>query len=233
MQLMKIHIGTSRLALGAAAVALAALALGAGAWWYLRWQERATAVPCAQQPAAGLSAACLAQASPAAARGERAAMVALADYYRPRQPALAIGWTRAAALQGEPAAAARVLAACGEGQPFSAQDAQAVLPRAPAMEVLHFRLGGSCARADLGVARRLAPAELLGEPDSAGLCKVALRYGLLRLSRDGAQLDAQAAQQLLAECERRPQAAAAARKQAYDVRQMLAREIKSVHISVD
>lgn len=233
MQPMKIHIRKTRVALGAGAVALAALALGAGALGYVRWHERATAVPCAQQPPAGLSAACLAQTAAAAGRGERAAMAALAEYYRPRQPALAIRWTRAAALQGEPAAAARVLAACGAGQPFTAQDAEAVLPRAPAMEALHFRLGGSCAQADIGMARRLAPAELLAEPDSAGLCKVALRYGLLRLSRDGAQLDAQAAQQLLAECERRPQAAAAARKQAYDVRQMLAREIKSVHISVD
>jgi hypothetical protein len=233
MQLMKIHIRKTRWALVAAALGLAALALGAGALWYVRWQQQGAAVPCAQQQPARFSAACLAQSQAAAGRGERAAMAALAEYYWQRDPALAVRWTRSAAMQGEPASVARVLAACGEGKPFSAQDAQAVLAQAPAMEALHFRLGGSCAQPDIAAARALAPAALLAAPDSAGLCKVAVRYGLLRLSREGGQLDAQGAQQLLAECERRPQAAASARKQAYDVRQMLAREIKPVRVSVD
>lgn len=221
-----------RKAIVLALAATVGAALAAGAWYYLRQQERGS-LPCAQQQPAQFSPYCVAQAQAAAGRGERAAMLSLADYFAQRQPAQALHWTRAAARLGEPRAIGRILAACGEGKPFTLAEAQALLPQAPEFEALHFRLGGSCGAADLAAARSLQPAQMLASPDSAGLCKVALRYGLLRLSRDGAQLDSQAAQQMLAECERRPQATPAARKQAESVRQMLAREIKPVHISVD
>lgn len=211
---------------------LAATLAAGGAWYYQRLQERGS-LPCAQQPAAQFSPYCLAQAQAAAGRGERAAMAALVEYFEKREPAQALHWTRAAARLGEPRAIGRVLSACGAGRPFSVEEAQALLPQAPAMEALNFRLGGSCAPADIEVARTLQPAEMLAAPDSAGLCKVALRYGLLRMSREGAVLDSQAAQRLLAECERRPQAAPALRQEAQAVRQMLAREIKPVHINVD
>ncbi len=209
------------------------LAVAAGAAWYRQRQAERGSVPCAQQQPSRFSPYCLAQSQAAAARGDRAAMAALADYFERRQPTEAVRWTRAAARLGEPRAVSRVLGACGEGQPFTVDDAQALLAQAAPLDALHFRLGGSCAPADMAAARALAPASLLAAPDGPGLCKVALRYGLLRLSRDGAQLDSQAAQQLLAECERRPQVPAAARQEAQAVRQMLAREIRPVHISVD
>lgn len=218
----------------AIALALAAvLALSAAAAWYHQRGKERGSLPCAQQQPSQFTPYCLAQAQGAAARGEPAAMAALAQFFEQRQPAQSIGWTRAAARLGEPRAVARVLGACGEGKPFSVDDAQAALAQAPPLDALHFRLGGSCAQADMAAARAVKPAELLAAPDGAGLCKVAVRYGLLRMSRDGAQLDSQAAQQLLAECERRPQVAAGTRKEAAAVRQMLAREIKPVHISVD
>jgi TPR repeat protein len=216
-------------------VGLAALAMmlaAVGAWYAQRPAPRAE-LACAQQRPAHFTAACLAQSQAAAARGERAAMAALAAYYDQRQPAEAVRWTRAAAKLGEPRAIGRVLAGCGETGPFAAAEAQALLPLAPAMEALHFRLGGSCAPPDLAAARAISTAELLAEPDSTGLCKVAQRYATLRLSREGAQLDSQAAQALLAECARRPQVATPVRQQADSLRQMLLREIKPVHISVD
>ncbi|MGW8392976.1 hypothetical protein [Pseudoduganella sp. HUAS MS19] len=225
---MKIERKTIALALGAVTV----LAAAAAAWYCQRLQERGS-VPCAQQQPAQLSPYCLAQAQAAAGRGDRSAMAALVAYFDRRQPAEAIRWTRAAAKLGEPKAVSRVLSSCGPAGPFTLEEAQALLPAAPAMEALNFRLGGSCAPADVAAARAVAPDELLAAPDGAGLCRVALRYGLLRLSRDGAQLDSQAAQQLLAECERRQQVPALVRKEAETVRQMLAREIKPVRISVD
>ncbi|KQV61748.1 hypothetical protein ASD07_02625 [Duganella sp. Root336D2] len=208
------------------------LATAAGAWYYQRQKERGS-VPCAQQPPSGYSPYCLAQSQAAAGRGDRAAMAALVEYFEPRQPAQAILWTRAAAKLGEPRALKRVLSSCGTAGPFTLEEAQALLPAAPALEALNFRLGGSCAPADMAAARALVPADLLAAPDGAGLCKVALRFGMLRLSRDGAQLDSQAAQQLLAECERRQPVPAFVRKEAETVRQMLAREINPVRISVD
>jgi len=226
---MKIERKTMTLAL-AAVIVLASVA--GGAWYYQRLQERGS-VPCAQQQPSRFSPYCLAQAQAAAGRGERAAMAALVDYFEQRQPAEAIRWTRAAAKLGEPRAVGRVLSACGAAGPFSVAEAQALLPAAPLLAALDFRLGGSCAPADLEAARTIAPAELLAAPDGAGLCKVALRFGMLRLSSEGAKLDSQAAQQLLAECERRQQVPAAVRKQAETVRQMLAREINPVRISVD
>ena len=216
----------------AAATLLAVLLAGAAAWYQQRLQERGS-LPCAQQQPSRFSPHCLAQSQAAAGRGDAAAMAALVQYFERRQPAEALRWTRAAARLGEPRALSRVLSACGAAGPFSAAEAQQLLPLAPEMEALNFRLGGSCAPADLALARALSPAGLMAAGDSAGLCKVALRYGLLRMSREGAQLDSQAAQQLLAECERRPQAPAALRQEAASVRQMLAREIKPVHISVD
>lgn len=216
-----------------ALVATVVVALAAGAAWFVQRKAERGSVPCAQQAASQFSPYCLAQAQAAAARGDRAAMASLVEYFEKRQPAQAVRWTRAAASLGDPRAISRVLAACGDAKPFSVAEAQALLPQASAMEALNFHLGGSCAPVEMKAARNLQPAQLLAAPDSEGLCKVALRYGLLRLSREGAQLDSQAAQQMLAECERRPQAAAALRKEAEAVRQMLAREIKPVHISVD
>lgn len=226
---MKIERKTMAWAL--AAILVSATAAG-GAWYYQRLKERGS-VPCAQQQPSQFSPYCLAQFQAAAGRGERAAMAALVEYFDRRQPAEAVRWTRAAAKLGEPRAVGRVLSSCGKAGPFTVEEAQALLPMAPAMEVLNFRLGGSCAPAEVEAARAVVPAELLAAPDSAGLCKVAVRYGLLRLSREGAQLDSQAAQQLLAECERRQQVPAVARKEAEAVRQMLAREIIPVRISVD
>ncbi|WP_342113146.1 hypothetical protein [Pseudoduganella sp. OTU4001] len=220
-----------RIFVALAALVAVALATG-GAWYYKRQQERGS-LPCAQQPPSQFSPYCLAQAQAAAGRRDRAAMMSLVEYFEKRQPAEAVRWTRAAAALGEPRAISRVLSTCGEGKAFTLAEAQALLPQAPQMEVLNFQLGGSCAGADFAVVRGLHPAQMLSEPDSAGLCKVAVRYGLLRLSRDGAQLDSQAAQQMLAECERRPQISPTARRQAESVRQMLAREIRPVHISVD
>jgi hypothetical protein len=226
---MKIERKTMVVAL--AAVMLLATAAG-GAWYYQRLKERGS-LPCAQQQPSQFSPYCLAQSQAAAGRGDRAAMAALVEYFDRRQPAEAIRWTRAAAKLGEPRAVRRVLSSCGAAGPFAVEEAQAVLPAAPALEALNFRLGGSCAPADLEAARAVVPAALLPAADGAGLCKVAVRYGMLRLSRDGAQLDSQAAQQLLAECERRQQVPAAVRKEAETVRQMLAREINPVRISVD
>ncbi len=224
-------IPSKAMILTAAIVAAAALAV-AGAWYYQRLQDRGS-LPCAQQLASQLSPYCLAQSQAAAGRGDRAAMAVLAEYFDKRQPAEALRWTRTAAKLGDPQAIGRVLAGCGAGGQFAVAEAQALLPQAPALDALNFRLGGSCAAADMAAARAVAPAELLAAPDSAGLCKVALRYGLLRMSREGEQLDSQAAQQLLAECERRQQVPPIVRKEAEIVRQMLAREIKPVHISVD
>jgi len=218
------------LVLGLAAALV--LLLAAGAAYYLRLRERGS-LPCAQQAPAQFSPYCLAQSQAAAGRGERAAMAALAAYFEKRQPGEAARWTLAAARLGEPRAVSRVLAECGARGRFSAADALQVLPLAADLEALDFRLGGSCAPADMAAARAVAPAALLAAPDSAGLCKVALRLGLLRMSRDGAGLDSQAAQQLLAECERRPQAPPALRQQAESVRQMLAREIKPVRVSAE
>lgn len=229
MRAMKIERKTMALAL--AAVMLLATAAG-GAWYYQRLKERGS-VPCEQQPPSQYSPYCLAQSQAAAGRGDRAAMAALVEYFDQHQPAEAIRWTRAAAKLGEPRAVSRVLASCGAAAPFSVEEAQALLPAAPVLEALNFRLGGSCAPADVEAARAIVPAELLAAPDGAGLCKVAVRFGMLRMSRDGAQLDSQAAQQLLAECERRQQVPAAVRKEAETVRQMLAREINPVRISVD
>jgi hypothetical protein len=209
------------------------LVLAAGAaWYYQRLQERGS-MPCAQQPPSQLSPYCLAQSQAAAARGDRAAMAALVEYFDKRQPSEAVRWTRAAAKAGEPRAIGRVFAGCGDAGPFSAAEAQALLPQAPALDALNFRLGGSCASADMAAARAVAPADLMAAPDSAGLCKVALRYGLLRMSREGEQLDSEAARQLLSECEHRAQVPPIVRKEAEIVRQMLAREVKPVHISVD
>jgi len=226
---MKIERKTKVLAL-AAVMVLSTVA--GGAWYYQRLKERGS-VPCAQQPPSQFSPYCLAQSQAAAGRGDLAAMAALVEYFDKRQPAEALRWTRAAAKLGEPRAIGRVLSACGAAGPFSVEEAQALLPAAPMLAALDFRLGGSCAPADLEAARALEPAQLLAAQDSAGLCKVAVRYGLLRLSPDGAKLDSQAAQQLLAECERRQQVPAIARKEAETVRQMLAREINPVRISVD
>jgi len=214
-----------------AAVMVLATAAG-GAWYYQRLKERGS-VPCAQQQPSQFSPYCLAQSQAAAGRGDRAAMAALVVYFDQRQPAEAIRWTRAAAKLGEPRAVSRVLSSCGPAGRFSVEEAQALLPAAPLMAALDFRLGGSCAPADLEAARTIAPAELLSSADGAGLCKVAVRFGMLRLSSDGAKLDSQAAQLLLAECERRQQVPAAVRKEAETVRQMLAREINPVRISVD
>ncbi|MTW12050.1 hypothetical protein GM658_15700 [Pseudoduganella eburnea] len=226
---MKIPRKTMILSLAAAA----ALLLAAGAVWYnMRLKDRGS-VPCAQQPPSQLSPYCLVQSQSAAGHGDRAAMAALAEYFDKRQPAEAVRWTRAAANMGEPKAIGRVFAGCGDAGPFSAAEAQALLPKAPALDALNFRLGGSCADADMAAARAVAPADLLAAPDSAGLCKVALRYGLLRMSREGEKLDSEAAQKLLAECEHRPQVPPIVRKEAEIVRQMLAREIKPVHITVD
>lgn len=216
--------------LGLAAVIAVAMAVGAA--WRYRLQQR-PAVPCAQQLPAQFSPSCLAQAQAAAGRGERAAMASLAAYFDQRQPAEARRWTLQAARLGEPGAVARVLAACGEGRPYTLAEAQALLPLAPTLDALLFRLGGSCAAPDMAAARGLKAGDVLATPDGARLCQVALRYGQLRLSRAGAQLDFEAAQHMLAECERRPQAAPAARREAASVRQMLAREIRPVHISVD
>ena len=213
---------------GAIAVALAT----GGAWYYLRLKERGS-VPCAQQAPSQLSPYCLAQSQAAAGRGDRSAMAALVAYFDTRQPAEAVRWTRAAARLGDPHAIGRVLAGCGAAGPYAAAEAQALLPQAAALDALNFRLGGSCVTADMAAARAVAPASLMAAPDGAGLCKVALRYGLLRMSQEGALLDSQAAQQLLAECERRQQVAPIVRKEAEIVRQMLAREVKPVRISVD
>lgn len=210
-----------------------ALALAGGAAWYVQRLQDRGSLPCVQQPAAQLSPYCLAQSQAAAGRGDRSAMAALVEYFDKRQPAEALRWTRTAARLGDPRAIGRVLAGCGEGGQFAVAEAQALLPQAPALDALNFRLGGSCAAADMAAARAVAPAELLAAPDSAGLCKVALRYGLLRMSHEGEQLDSQAAQKLLAECERRQQVPPIVRKEAEIVRQMLAREIKPVHVSVD
>lgn len=229
MQAMKIPSRVMFLALaGGTALILAA----GGAWYYQRLQDRGS-VPCAQQPASQLSPYCLAQSQAAAKRGDRAAMAALVEYFDKRRPAEAARWTRTAANLGDPHAISRVLAGCGEGGQFAAAEALALLPKAPALDALNYRLGGSCAAADMAAARAVAPADLLAAPDSDGLCKVALRYGLLRMSREGEKLDSQAATQLLAECERRQQVAPIVRKEAEIVRQMLAREVKTIHISVD
>lgn len=226
---MKIERKTMAVAM--ASVILLATVAG-GAWYCQRLEERGS-VPCAQQQPSQFAPYCLAQAQAAAGRGDRAAMAALVEYFEKREPAQVIHWTRAAAKLGEPRALSRLLSSCGTAGPFSVEEAQALLPAAPLLDALNFRLGGSCAPADMEAARALAPAALLAEPDGATLCKVAVRYGLLRLSRDGAQLDSQAAQQLLAECERRQQVPAAVRKESETVRQMLAREINPVRISVD
>lgn len=226
---MKIKRKTMAMALVAILVVSAA---AGGAWYVQRLQERGS-VPCAQQQPSQFSPYCLAQSQAAAGRGDRAAMAALVEYFDRRQPAEAVRWTRAAAKLGEPHALSRVLSSCGKAGPFSVEEAQALLPMAPALAALNFRLGGSCAPAEVEAARAIVPAELLATPDSAGLCQVAVRYGLLRLSREGAQLDSQAAQRMLAECERRQQVPAASRKEAETVRQMLAREIIPVRISVD
>lgn len=216
----------------ALAAVLVLVSAAGGAWYYQRLKERGS-VPCAQQPPAQFSPTCLAQSQAAAARGDRTAMAALVQYFDKRQPAEALRWTRAAARLGEPAAISRVLSTCGEAGPFSAAEAQQLLPQAPQLEALNFRLGGSCAPPDMTAARAISPVSLLAAADGAGLCKVALRYGLLRLSREGSELDSQAAQQLLEECERRAQVPPSVRQQAGSVRQMLAREIRPVHISVD
>lgn len=216
---------------GLAAV-LALVLIGAAAW-YQQWLKEHGSVPCAQQPPAQFSPYCLAQSQAAAGRGERAAMAALVEYFDQRQPAEAMRWTRAAAKLGDPRAVSRMLSDCGDHGHFTAAEAQEVVAQAPALEALNFRLGGSCVAADMAAARAVAPAELMGAADGAGLCKVAVRFGLLRMSGAGAGLDSQAAQQLLEECERRQQVPATVRKEAQSVRQMLAREIKPVHISVD
>jgi len=204
-----------------------------GAAWYQHWLAEHGSLPCAQQPPSRFSPYCLAQSQAAAGHGDRAAMTALVEYFDKRQPAEAVRWTRAAAKLGDPRAVSRILSDCGEHGHFTAAEAQEVLVLAPALEALNFRLGGSCAAADMAAARAVAPAELMAATDGAGLCKVAVRLGLLRMSGEGAGLDSQAAQQLLQECERRQQVPAALRKEAQSVRQMLAREIKPVHISVD
>lgn len=216
-----------------AGVAVVLAVLAALAVWYKQLRVKVASVPCAQQQAANWSPQCAAQAQAAAGRGERAAMMALSAYFQSRQPAQALRWMRAAAAAGEPHAIARVLQACGAGQPFTMDEAQALLPQAPVLAALDFQLGGSCAPPDLAAARAVQPATVLAQADGAGLCKVAVRYGLLRMSREGAQLDSQGAQQMLAECERRAQAPAGVRQEAQAVRQMLAREIRPVHISVD
>ncbi|WP_374583249.1 hypothetical protein [Pseudoduganella sp.] len=215
----------------AASVALLVLA-GVAGWRYFG-RAAPDGPPCAQQQPGSFTAQCLAQARAAAGRGDAAAMMALADHFKGRQPEEAVRWTRAAAAQGEPRAVGAVLEACGAGRAFTLEDAQAVLPQASVLQALDFRLGGSCAPVDLAAARAFAPASVLAERDSARLCAVAVRYGQLRMTREGAQLDSLAAQQLLAECERRPQASAAIRHEAQAVRQMLAREIRPVHISAD
>ncbi|WP_154667958.1 hypothetical protein [Pseudoduganella violaceinigra] len=220
------------LALGVGLLVLLVLLAAGGAWYQQRLTERGS-LPCAQQPPAQLSPYCLAQSQAAAGRGDRAAMAALVAYFDLHQPAQALRWVRAAAKLGDPLAISRVLAACGEGKPFSVDEARALLPQAGALASLNFRLGGSCSPADMDAARNFAPASLMAAPDGAGLCAVAVRYGLLRLSPDGAQLDSPAAQLLLAECERRQQVAPGLRKEAESVRQMLAREIRPVRISVD
>lgn len=216
-----------------AGVAVILVVLAGLALWRKHGPVKVASVPCAQQQPANLSPQCAAQAQTAAGGGDRAAMMVLAQYFQSRQPAEALRWVRAAAAAGEPRAIHRVLHACGAGQPFTLAEAQELVARAPLLEALDFQLGGSCAPLDLAAARAVQPAAVLAEADGAGLCKVAVRYGLLRMSREGAQLDSQAAQQMLAECERRAQAPADVRMEAEAVRQMLAREIKPVHISVD
>lgn len=215
-----------------AGVAVVLVLLAALAVWH-KQRVKVVNVPCAQQQAGNWSPQCAAQAQAAAGRGERAAMLALTEYFQTRQPAESLRWMRVAATAGEPRAIQRVLRACGAGQPFTLAEAQALLPQAPLLEALDFQLGGSCAPSDLAAARAVQPAVVLAQADGDGVCKVAVRYGLLRLSREGGQLDSQGAQQMLAECERRPQASADMRKEAETLRQMLAREIKPVHISVD
>lgn len=216
-----------------AGVAVVLVVLAALAMWQKHGRVKIASVPCAQQQPANWSPQCMAQAQAAASRGERAAMMALTEYFLARQPAESLRWMRAAATAGEPRAIHRVLQACGAGQAFTLAEAQNLLPQAPLLDALDFQLGGSCAPPDLVAARALQPALVLAQADGAGVCKVAVRYGLLRMSREGAQLDSHGAQQMLAECERRPQAPADVRKEAEAVRQMLAREIKPVHISVD
>lgn len=214
-------------------VAVVLVLLAALAVWRQQGPVKRASVPCAQQQPAHFTRQCAAQAEAAAGRGEVGAMLALVEYFRARVPADSLRWLRAAAAAGDPGAIRRVLQACGAGQPFTVAEAQGVLPQAPLLEALDFQLGGSCAPPDLAAARAVQPAAVLAQADGVGLCKVAVRYGLLRMSREGAQLDSQGAQQMLAECERRPQASAAVRQEAQAVRQMLAREIRPVHISVD
>ena len=211
---------------------LAALAAGGvGYYFYLRAQP--VEVPCTMQQPARFTPQCLALAQQAAARGDMVAMHSLVQYFEPRQPALAVQWTRAAARRGEPHAISRVLDGCCAGRTYTVQEAEALLPRAAPMAALAFRLGAYCGSVDMAAAKALQPPAVMASSDAAGLCKVALRYGLLRMSPGGAALDAAGAQAMLAECERRQPAAAALRREAQDMRQLLAREIRPVHVNAE
>ena len=217
----------------AIALLLATVLAAGGLAYFHRRRAYLGDAPCAQQAPTQLSPYCLAQAEEQARRGAGPAMYVLAQHFAAREPAAAQRWLLGAARQGVPQAVGRVLGSCGPGQPFTVQDATAVLGSAPALDALLFRLGASCGPVDMDTVRQFQPQSLLAAPDTAGLCKVAVRYGMLRMLPGGAGLDGEGARQLLAACEARQPAGAALRKEAEAVRQMLAREIKPVSVSAD
>jgi len=208
-------------------VGLAGMAVVAGG---LVLALREPEIDCAAQAPENYAARCVAQAEQQARAGNADAMQRLARHFEPRDRAAAAAWTRQAAQAGAPAALQRIFENCGEGQPFSLADAEALLPRAAELEQAYFHLGGSCKPADPAWAAKFQPAGLLASRDTAVFCKVAVKYGQLSILPAGARLDAAAAAQLLAECEKRAGAGSEQGRQAHTVRQMMDRQIRSVRL---
>jgi len=173
---------------------------------------------------------CVALAEQQARTGDTAAMLRLAQHFESRDRAAAANWTRQAAQAGAPAALRRILDNCGAGQPFTVADAEALLPRAGELEQAYFNLGGSCKPADTAWAAKLPAESLLASADTAGLCRVAVKFGQLAVSPAGARLDAGVARKLLGACEHRAGAGSEAAQQARSVQQVLDRQIRPVHL---
>lgn len=187
-------------------------------------------VDCAHQAPQNYTPKCVAEAGQQAKAGNTDAMLRLAQHFDSRDRAAAASWTRQAAQAGAPAAIQRIFENCGEGQPFSVADAEALLPRAGELDQAYFHLGGSCKPADPAWAAKWTPSSLQGTRDTAAFCRIAVKYGQLSILPAGARLDAAAAAQLLAECEKRAGAGSEPAKQAQSVRQMMERQIRSVRL---
>ena len=187
-------------------------------------------VDCARQAPQNYTPQCIAEAGKQAQAGSTDAMLRLAQHYESGDRAAAASWTRQAAQAGAPAAIRRIFEHCGVGQPFSVADAEALLPRASELDQAYFHLGGSCKAADPAWAAKWAPASLQATQDTAAFCRIAVKYGQLSILPAGAKLDAAAAAQLLAECEKRAGAGSEPAKQAQSVRQMMERQIRAVRL---